>query len=97
MQLFSRSFINFMSNSLCLQHFSIDVGKLAILWELKERSIELFKLLQKNQPVRPSVNVDMENKISSYFRKAENIVFTQCVPKVRLIQIFFRQISVAYQ
>lgn len=73
-----------------IQHFSIDVGKLSILWELKERSIQLFKLLQKNPPTRGrSEEVNPRDKLSFYMQQVEDIVFTQCVPKVVELDLLF--------
>lgn len=73
------------------------MGKLSILWEMKERSIQLFKMLQKNQPVQNTSNskddeTSSGDKIAFYIQKLEDIVFTQCVPKVinsNLYQISF--------
>lgn len=57
------------------------------MWEMKERSIQLFKMLQKNQPLQNTSNSKDEetssgDKIAFYIQKLEDIVFTQCVPKV---------------
>ncbi|CAL8115614.1 unnamed protein product [Orchesella dallaii] len=71
-----------------IEHFSIDVGKLLILWELKERSIKLLKMLQKTQSARGDSAEDPTNKISTFFQKIEDIVFTQCVPKELKFRIY---------
>lgn len=63
-----------------LQHFNIDVEKLGIFWELKDKSISLFKKFQRMQKTQ---SVPVESNSQSLMSRIEELVFTQCVPKVR--------------
>jgi hypothetical protein len=55
------------------------VEKLSIAWELKDKSVSLFKSFKQSQSMNP---VPSEKSNKNVMEKIEEIVFTQCVPKV---------------
>ncbi|CAG7827208.1 unnamed protein product, partial [Allacma fusca] len=73
-----------------IEHFSIEVERLAICWGLKERSLNLFARLQRNRnvPSKKGVTSDRTMGPSLWFAMLEDIVFSQRIPKEMKFRIF---------